>query len=367
MQISEQLKDIQSIYDEHKLKDTVKKEPEPRLLKYHKIVYDGMLDHTAIQPPEWDINRLELIKQNKLYFVQEKIDGMQFRVKFNHIDNEIIYGSHNVIFDETMKICDKWSPAVKSINNAISLFKTAYTYEYQNAQNITFFMEYLPEIRTNKIKYERVPLNNIVLFDAVYTYGDNIMHWVTPDMIRDIAMKIQLEPVMLYGIYNTAPSDEIFKKLMETAVSSLGNVKPEGFVVKSALYSYYPDTDRKEPYAYKWVRDSFKEFKPKDWKNNKSPTDNDNDFISSLLNINAVIDKAIIRAEETGKLQNNMSDMKIITECLMKEFEDEYDAYLKDKIYDYFKKKLIRNIMHNLKYAYEDRIKELKNETIKDK
>ena len=319
-----------------------------KLMKYHKIGYDGMLKHSKIIPPEWDTGRKNMLENNKVYYVQEKIDGMQFRASFNTDTNEIVYGSHNVIFDETMKTSEKWALAVKSVNNAFSLIKNKISFN-----EMTLFMEYLPKIRTNKIKYERIPYNNLVLFDVVFTHGDKIV-WVGPKEIVQYALEMELEPIKTFKIYTDEPTDEKLENLMETAVSALGNIKPEGFVVKSAYYSYYPDVDRTEPYAYKWVRDSFKEYKPNDWKN-KLP-ENENDAIMKLLNKEAVIDKAIMRAEESGELKGNMTDMKFIIKSLMKEFEDEYDNYLKDKIYNLYRWKIVKSITDDLAYIYKRRV-----------
>lgn len=336
-------------------------------MKYHKIGYDGMLKYSKIKiiPPEWDIVRTMMLDNLEGYYVQEKIDGMQFRACFNFDTKEIIYGSHNVTFDETMKTSEKWAPAVKSVNNAISLLLERiklYSSAYEGLEEITLFMEYLPKLRTNKIKYERIPHNNLVLFDIVFVYADKMV-WVGPKEIDKYALEMKLEPIKTFRIYTDAPTDEKLENLMKTEVSALGNIKPEGFVVKSAYYSYYPDVDRTEPYAYKWVRDSFKEYKPNDWKNELP--ENENDAIMKLLNKEAVIDKTIMRAEESGELKGNMTDMKLIVKSLMKEFEDEYDNYLKDKIYDLYRWKIVKSITDDLAYIYKKRVMDQQKEEVK--
>src|SRR5208283_2724768 len=111
--------------------------------------------------------------------VEEKVDGAQFR--FGRINGKLMCGSHRIDFDELHAVDAMFQPAwtyVLSISDRLP-------------DNVMFYTEFLGRVRQNRLIYEVVPKNGLMLFDA-YWFAES--RWATLDELLRFANAIDIDP-----------------------------------------------------------------------------------------------------------------------------------------------------------------------------
>ncbi len=303
-----------------------------RLMSYPKIRYVETYSPTDIP-------------NNGEYWIQEKVDGSQFRFSIDK-DGEILFGSHHVIFDKNAEN-GSWKPAIDSAKNGIKLYME-HIGVYENEIKITFFAEYLSKPQHNTLKYGGVPKGNIVLFDVCI----NESLWLKPDEVVIIAKLMEIEPVNILGVMEQIPKEEYLDNLINNTTSSLGATTIEGVVVKNPFHLInYIGTTFPAPFMFKKVRESFKEENKTEWKKNNP---SQQDFLENMLSKQAVWNKIIATARDENKLTGSMKDMAVLTEILKDEFVNEYDAFLKEELYNHFKPIIYKNVTRGLAEYYKN-------------
>lgn len=178
--------------------------------------------------------------------------------------------------------------------------------------------ETLAKPKHNALAYDRVPKDNIILFDILTEEEEYLPY---SELAKE-ASRIGLEvvPQLASGVISSA---EELRKYLET-VSVLGGQKVEGVVIKPLTPLYGPD---KKMLFGKFVSEAYKEVHSHAWKEN-NPTNKDIvSMLGDVYGTQARWNKAIQHAREQGLLEDSPKDIGILMHSVpldvLKECEDE--------------------------------------------
>lgn len=264
--------------------------------------------------------------------LEEKIDGSQFC--FGKIDGEFVCRSHNKQID--------WQSG--NIDNMFKLaFESAYARLNLIPDNTIYRAEYLQKPKHNTLSYNRVPKDNLIIFD--------IEQGLTPMLYFDKAeeakrLGLECVPCFPANIINNA-NDLLGYLEIE---SILGGVKIEGVVVKN----YLKYTDDKKYYVGKYVSEQFKEKHRKEWKVSNMGTKDIIFLLCEELRTEARWNKAIQHLKENGDLLNDVKDIGNLLKEIQNDIEAEEKEYIKDKLYSYAIKDINRSIIRGFPEFYKE-------------
>ena len=253
--------------------------------------------------------------------LQEKIDGSQFRWGWNA--------------DGSFHVCSKNQ---KVHVEAPGMFKEGVEHllKLENAMvgcpNTVFFGEYLQKPKHNTLKYEKTPINHIVLFDAMangkWLTRKALQQWVIPwdiDLIPEFAVgKMTIEDLM---------------KFLETD-SYLGNEKVEGVVIKN--YGQLIEVNGViRPLFTKYVNQEYRE------RHQKNPAQRSKrltiqDWLGSWKNENRWL-KALQHLTEAQTIVNEPKDIGALIKEVIRDLDEEETENIKNYLYDTYIRD-IRNI-----------------------
>jgi len=212
--------------------------------------------------------------------ITEKVDGSQF--SFTTIDDKLHCYSKNTELD---------------INNPTKMFKKAVDYAKSLKMDFTgtkFFCEYVMSEKHNRIRYDKVPKNNLVLF-AVLNKGI----WTKSyEYLKMYATSIHIDvvPMLRFGKITVKEIQELAEK-----ESFLGGAKMEGVVIKDYAH---------ESFA-KYVRPAFREVIQ--IKKVKSVSSMDN--LVKKYATKARYEKAYQHLRDAGELKGDYTDIgKLVVE-----------------------------------------------------
>lgn len=253
--------------------------------------------------------------------IEEKVDGSQFIFGTDE-KGELIASSKNQIqsLDSPDKLFNKAVSYIKSIKDKILEFP----------KGSLFYGEYLSKEKHNVLSYERVPKNNIVIFDAIIEGK-----WVSYANLLLIANKLEVDCIPLLHKGNV--DVEGIKQLLTTQ-SYLGKEIIEGVVVKNYNENIVLG-GKIMPLFTKYVREEFKERHDKAWAGLK--TSNMELFIQSFKS-EARWQKAIIHLKEQGKLTQSLRDIGDLIKEIHKDIEEEEKEYIKEQLYKIHIDKILR-------------------------
>jgi hypothetical protein len=256
--------------------------------------------------------------------IQEKVDGSQ--ISFGRKLDGFLHGkSHKKQLDMTAPNT-MFGPAVASIKRADDKMCMGL------APNYIFRGEYLSRPKHNILCYDRIPKQNVIIFDI--EAGDDSKAYFPPDVVRNIASKAGFEvvPTLWKGQYDDVDFD-LINELLKTR-SILGGNLIEGIVIKC-----YSQRDANgDTLMCKYVRDDFKEMNG--GKKNKTQVDIVND-IGNALAVHARFEKAVQHAIEEDELMGDMTDMGILMRKLNEDFEEHVDE-IKTQLYSHYRKQIQR-------------------------
>lgn len=151
-------------------------------------------------------------------FVEEKIDGSQFRAWFDDA-SELHFGSKGVNYSDERLPDRMFLPAIASAQHHLDLHNGS-------IRNVLFVFEFLAERQQNALTYGRIPKDHLVLLD-VCEKGV----WLTPPLKRAWAERFGFEvvPLMAAGVFKSVKELEA---LLEKT-SFLDGATIEGIVVKT--------------------------------------------------------------------------------------------------------------------------------------
>lgn len=274
----------------------------------------------------------------------------QFRIEIN--DNGVVCGSHKV--DNIDESNGQFKLGIQKANKLFA------NYCVSKDQKITVFCEYMPSLRTNAISYNRVPKNNLVVFDVYVQTGD-YGRYLSYDEKKKFAEEHDLE--CIYKMWEGDGKDftkEKAEELLKMESPLLGNdpnfpkwKTVEGIVIKN--YNKYHDSVRFPHLAgmfmcSKWVNAPFQEL-------NKSANPTKKDQIEKIYDMyrgnEARFRKAIQHLEEEGKLLGEMKDLALLIPEVKHDIELEEAATLKEAFYKIFMPKLLGLSVQGLPEFYK--------------
>ena len=288
--------------------------------------------------------------------LQEKVDGSMFRFGINE-DGEVSCGSKSVSFEPGH--CEKMFKLgvdyVESITKSIELGIDKDTY---------FFCEYLQKEKHNVLKYDRVPKNNLVLFDVMRNgewigidrktleeYADYLGIDVVPELWRG---EIEIQRVGAGEKFDRTKGYthlDFLKNMIHQNMSFLGGVPIEGVVIKN----YRENIDVGGvlfPLFTKYVREEYKEAHNSEWKM-RSPKGSMQEYIDGFCN-EARWQKAVQHLKEKDELEQSPRDIgKLIAEVQNDIKKEEMDN-IKDFLYKNFIKDITRRSVRGLPEWYKE-------------
>lgn len=263
--------------------------------------------------------------------VQEKVDGSQF--SFGIFDGELKLRSKGKEF--SAEAPEKmFQAAADTVLRIKAYLIPGWTYR----------AEYLQKPKHNVLAYDRIPDNNLIMFDI--NTGEEA--YAPYAQVKGEALRMGLEVVPLLYEGKVSSSVDLEKLLDMTSV--LGGQKIEGFVCKN----YTRFGKDKKALMGKFVSEAFKEKHKVGWKEGNP---GQNDIIQRLVGeyrTSARWDKAIIHLREAGQLQNEPKDIGKIVREVSKDLLEECEAEIKQKLFDWAQDNLIRGANRGLAEYYKE-------------
>lgn len=269
--------------------------------------------------------------------VEEKVDGSQFsfgvfieegglRLRVRSKGAEI-----NTIAPD--KMFSKGVAFVKSIENYVHV-------------GWTYRGEYLQKPKHNALAYDRVPTNNIILFDINTGHEEYLSY----EAKAEEAARLGLEVVP--KVYEGKIEDVTqFRGLLDR-VSILGGQKIEGVVVKN----YARFGQDKKILIGKFVSEAFKETHAREWKA-ENPTRGDIvEKLIASLKTDARWHKAVQHLRERGVIEDSPRDIGHIIKEVPLDVEKEESDYIKEKLYEYAWPQIRRGVTSGLPEWYKQQL-----------
>ena len=271
--------------------------------------------------------------------VQEKIDGSQF--SFGHFVDDLT---------EQYEIRMR-SKGCKVTEDNPGMFKLAIETVQRLAPQLTlgwiYRAEYLSKPKHNVLAYDRVPKDNIIIYDIQIGEGDFLQSILAEAECR--RLNLEYVPTWTGDGLNSV---EALKSLLDT-ISVLGGQKVEGIVVKN----YHRFGVDAKPLFGKYVSEDFKEVHAKEWKNQNPASADILEILTARFRSEARWAKAVQHLRERGELEGSPRDIgllfKEVPVDLLKECEDE----IKQVLFDWaWKRKLSRSVTAGLAEWYKEQL-----------
>lgn len=275
--------------------------------------------------------------------IEEKVDGSQFRIEIDP-SGEIRCGSHH----QELSMVD--SMFKLATDQAESIFAG-----YKPVAKVTVFCEYLKSVKQNSLVYDRVPKNNLVIFDV--KVGDRYSPRAEKVKFAE-TFGMEVVPALFQG-NGEAITPEVIQDFLKWK-SFLGGAIIEGLVIKA--YNEFYDVNL-YPYLQghwkcaKIVRDDFKEMNGE----NQVSQNRGIERIKSMFCTEARWNKAIQHCKELGQITGDMKDLKYLVPEVQNDLEKEEIETIKNELYKEFSKEIIRHSVKGLpewyhKYLYSNEI-----------
>ncbi len=269
--------------------------------------------------------------------VTEKVDGSQ--ISFGMIDGELCIRSKN----QQMFLGANngmFNLAVEKIEAAAPNLHPGWIYRGE------FFLK----PKHNTLAYERVPKNNIMIYDIEKGVGtSDFLRW--RDRIAE-SIRIGFEPIPVFFIGPECNLDWIKEYLKKDSI--LGGVKVEGVVVKN----YNQFTEDKKVAKAKFVSSEFQEKHVKEWKK-ENPTRKD--IVSELIDTYAVParwQKAVQHLRDDGRLEGSPRDIGNLIKEAQEDLKKEEEEVIKEILFKHFIGQILRGATGGLPTWYKEQLAE---------
>lgn len=279
--------------------------------------------------------------------VQEKVDGSFFAFGLYEDGTFITDNLDNRLPNYELKVRSKG--AVMVADAPASLFKKAVeavkARQHLLKPGWMYRGETLAKCKHNALDYDRVPKDNVILFDICTAEEE----YLTYEELKAEAERIGFEvvPQLYTGEIKTA---EEIRRFLDTD-SILGGQKIEGVVIKPLSPVYTPD--KKLLYA-KFVSEAFKEVHRKAWgESNPGPKDVIQRLGGELCNA-ARWGKALIHLRERGLITDSPRDIGLLIREVGPDIQKEEEAYIKDQLFKYAWPHISRIAIRGLPEWYKD-------------
>jgi hypothetical protein len=271
--------------------------------------------------------------------VEEKVDGSQFSFGLFQGDaGEPPFlrcrskgAQLNLIAPEKM-----FARAIEVVQSLVPVLKLGWTYR----------AEYLAKPKHNALAYDRVPTNNLMVFD-INTGHEEYMPYA--EKAAECA-RIGLEVVPLVYEGKLESADQ-FREMLDR-VSVLGGQKIEGVVVKN-YHRFGPD---KKALLGKFVSEAFKEVHAAEWKA-ANPTRSD--IVQRLietLRTPARWNKAIQHLRERGEIDDSPRDIGKLIKETQADIEKECMDLIAEKLTEWALPEIRRGVIRGLPEFYKEQL-----------
>jgi len=286
--------------------------------------------------------------------VEEKIDGSQFSFGVFEI-SETKDADGRVVGEQTeptpvLKCRSK--SAQLNIDAPEKMFATAVEYvksvRHLLVPGWTYRGEYLAKPKHNTLVYDRIPQNNIIIFDInpaeedYLPHGDKVIY----------AARIGLETVPLLFEGNLNEVQQV--RDMLDRVSCLGGQKIEGVVVKN--YELFGD-DKKAMFG-KFVSEAFKEVHNKEWKASHPTKTDIVQKIIETLKTPARWNKAMQHLREAGRLTDDPRDIGLLFKEVPADLLKEETEWIKQQLFDWAWPHIARGVTVGIPEFYKAKLLE---------
>jgi hypothetical protein len=284
--------------------------------------------------------------------VEEKIDGSQFSFGVFEYDGEGEYpGLQDPYTGRRRIIRVRSKGAEMHVDAPERMFAKGVEWVKENAHRLhegwTYRAEFLAKPKHNALNYDRVPKDNIIIFDI----NPGQEEYLSYDAKHEEAARLGLEvvPRLHEGKIETIAE---FRQFLDVE-SILGGQKVEGVVVKN--YVRFNEHDGHAMMG-KFVSEHFKEVHAKEWKAS-NPTKND--VIQKLIDTYrspARYQKALIHLRERGLIKGDLTDIG----TLMKEtwpdiVVEEKDAIM-EKLWGWAEDQIRRGVSAGIPEWYKEEL-----------
>ena len=268
--------------------------------------------------------------------VQEKVDGSQF--SWAVLDGHLHLRSKGAV------IYPGNPPALfaAAIATVEGLFQ-----QRRLPEGMVFRGEALSKPKHNALKYERVPVGNVVVFD-VDKGGET---YLTPQEVAALVQAVGgLEVVPTYAVGVISDMEGI-KTLLQRE-SFLGGVPIEGVVIKN--YSRFgPD---KKPLMGKFVSEAFKEVAASAWKQSNPGRQDVVEALIERLRTEARWRKSVQHMREAGTLAEAPQDIGPLLRAVVDDVLKEEEDAVKEILFKHFWKDISRGITRGLPEWYKEQL-----------
>ena len=207
----------------------------------------------------------------------------------------------------------------------------------------TYRAEYLRSPKHNTLAYDRVPSNNLILFDI----NDAEESYLGYDAVVAEGLRLGLETVPQFFCGRLSDAQQLRELLDST--SCLGGQKIEGVVIKN-YHRFGPD---KKVLMGKFVSEAFKEVHAQDWKE-RNPSKSD--IIESLIEryrTPARWQKAVQHLRDDGKLTDSPRDIAEIMKAVWPDIVKECREDIADALFKHAEGNIRRGVIRGLPEWYK--------------
>ncbi len=260
------------------------------------------------------------------YIIEEKIDGSQ--ISFRLYDSILKMRSHGQQINE----------------NNLGMFAKAWetACKLNLTPGWTYRGEFLQKPKHNILTCARVPVGNIILYD-IDTGDQNYLPYHEMSLEAE---RIGLECVPLIATRDSIPMQQDWEDWLQHE-SILGGTKIEGVVLKN-----YRHLDRDQKIMMiKYVSPQFREKHT-----GQVPTQNIIQDILAEYGGEARWNKVIQHLTENGVLEGSLKDIGPLMKELNEDFERECKEEIKDKLYGYYRKQILRGISDGFPEWYKEKL-----------
>lgn len=277
--------------------------------------------------------------------VEEKVDGSQF--SFGVFDGEIRCRSKGQqLYLEAPEAL--FALAVEEVKALAPRLRDGWTYRG----------EYLQKPKHGGLKYARIPVHHVILFDINPAHEEYLSY----DDKRAEADRIGLEvvPCMYSGRLNDAGGLDFFRSLLDR-VSVLGDTTIEGVVVKN----YARFGRDKKALMGKYVSERHKETIDAEFKKDNAHGRDILQQVGQALRTEARWQKAVQHLRERGLIEGSPRDIGVILKEVWPDIEKEERERIADKLYGWAAPTLRRMATAGLPEWYKQQLLEQQFEEAK--
>ena len=302
-----------------------------RISSYPKVYNLG---HPALR--KW-IEAVKPMSSQLEVFIQEKYDGSQFSFSKQDDDTVVYRSKRKQLYPET---ADKlFKKTIESIEATKPFLNEGWVYRGE-----AFYSN-----KHNTKQYKRAPKGNLVLFD-IEMPDQTMAH---PSVIVSEAYRLDLECAKVLHRGNWPRVD--FQDVLLEMESSLGGTRIEGFVIKPlGTDNTFYDISGKVLLA-KYVSEEFKEEH-----RGKHTVKNSSDPVFDLgraYGTEARWNKQIQALKEDGLWTSSPKDIGPLLKRVNDDIENECQEPIKDKLYNMYRKKILKGATYKLPQWYKDKLR----------